>query len=43
VAGLADALMQQRMANVDEAALAGMLNELEGLSDADLEALLSAR
>lgn len=43
VAGLADALLRQRMAEVDEAALAGMLNELEGLSDADLEALLSAR
>jgi amino acid adenylation domain-containing protein len=41
VAGFAQLLMQQRVDAIDSDALAGMLDQLEGLSDADIQALLA--
>ncbi|HEY1137571.1 MAG TPA: amino acid adenylation domain-containing protein [Xanthomonadaceae bacterium] len=42
VAQFAEKLLAMRLGSVDEAALAGMLDQLEGLSEADILALLDA-
>jgi amino acid adenylation domain-containing protein len=41
VAAFAELMMRERLDSVDESALAGMLDQLEGLSDENIEALLS--
>ncbi|NUO77763.1 MAG: amino acid adenylation domain-containing protein [Lysobacter sp.] len=41
VAGFAELLLRQRMDGVDADALAGMLDQLEGLSDEDIQLLLA--
>ena len=41
VAGFAERLMQQRMQNVGEDDLAGMLQQLEGMSEEDIRSLLA--
>ncbi|KRA75174.1 hypothetical protein ASD78_09205 [Lysobacter sp. Root667] len=41
VAGFAELLLRQRMDSVDADALAGMLDQLEGLSDEDIQLLLA--
>ncbi|MFZ5638012.1 MAG: amino acid adenylation domain-containing protein [Pseudomonadota bacterium] len=41
VAGFADLLMRQRMQNLGEDDLAGMLQELEGMSEEDIRSLLA--
>ena len=42
VAGFAERLLQQRVESVDAGALAGMLEQLEGLSDDEIQLLLAA-
>lgn len=42
IAEFADLLLRQRMQNVDADALAGMLQELEGLSEEDIQNLLAS-
>lgn len=42
VAGFADILLRERLGSVDADDLAGMLDQLEGLTDTDIEALLAA-
>ncbi|SFL14028.1 non-ribosomal peptide synthetase [Lysobacter sp. cf310] len=42
VAGFAELLLRQRMDGVDADALAGMLDQLEGLSDEDIQLLLAS-
>jgi amino acid adenylation domain-containing protein len=41
VAAFAELMLRERLDNVDASALAGMLDQLEGLSDENIEALLS--
>ena len=41
VAGFAELMLRTRLDSVDQSALAGMLDQLEGLSDDDIEALLA--
>ena len=41
VAAFADLLMRDRLEGIDDSALNGMLDQLEGLSDEHIEALLS--